>query len=302
MIKRVTMKFLIPVSVSGIKSETLAGRKMIPCYISPQEMKIQESKLITETLTKGGYLIEYWGEELPIITASGSTGSGGIEAIDILRAVYRNEQIQMDQLLRERSRALSQAAESALQDTSSATAQAGIVSALDSLFENGVSEIIDGTKSVVEEITSIFEDTVEERTNPVTLIPSLGAFAVAVDLYMQGVKYRGFFKDFSVNESAESPGLFDYNFTFKVLKRSGKRKNFMPWHRNPRDANGNPREVSIPIEGPRLDELSYETNLSTFGSFVAGDGTSVFLDHSVDNVEAQDVNDVGVNRFNKVRS
>src|SRR5690606_12088700 len=144
-----------------------------------------ERKLITETFTKGGYMVEYWGEDLPTISVRGSTGSGGVEAIEILRAVYRNEQIQMDQVLRERAREAAEAARTALQDTSSSTTSAGIISALDSLFENGFSEIIDGTKSVIEEITSIFEDSVEENTNPVTFIPSLGAFAVAVDLYLQ---------------------------------------------------------------------------------------------------------------------
>lgn len=300
-IKRITMKFLIPVNISGIKSETLSGRRLIPCYISPQEFNIDERKLITETFTKGGYMVEYWGEELPVITARGTTGSGGIEAIEILRAVYRNEQIQMAQVLRERAREAAEAAGTTLQDTSSATASAGIVSALDSLFENGISEIIDGTKSVVEEITSIFEDSVEEDTNPVTFIPSLGAFAVAVDLYMQGFKYRGFFTDFRVTESGESPGIFEYNFTFKVLRRSGVRKNFMPWHRNPYDSSGNPTEASIPIEGPRVDELSYGTDPDTYGSIVTTDGFSTFTG-TQNQAEIPDANDVGVSRLKKVQS
>src|SRR5690606_22356633 len=224
-----------------------------------------------------------------------STGSGGVEAIEIPRKVYRNEQIQMDQVLRELAREAAEAARTALHDTSSSTTSAGIISALDSLFGNGFSEIIDGTKSVSEEITSIFEDSVEENTNPVTFIPSLGAFAVAVDLYLQGLKYRGYFADFRVTESAESPGLFDYSFTFKVLRRSGKRSNFMPWHRNPYDANGNPTKASIPIEGARVDELSYGTDPDTWGTVVATDGFSTFTG-SQNRTEIPDPNDVGVSR------
>lgn len=301
-IKRVTMKFLVPISVFGIRSETLSGRRLIPCYISPQEFNVEERKLITETFTKGGYFVEYWGEELPTITARGTTGSGGIEAIEILRAIYRNEQIQMEQVLRERAREISEEAETSLQDTSSSTVQAGVVSALDSLFENGFSEILDGTQSVIEEITNIFDESVEEETNPVTFIPSLGAFAVSVDLYIQGLKYRGYFTDFRVTETAESPGVFEYSFSFKVLRRSGRRNNFMPWHRNPYDSNGNPTEASIPIEGARIDELSYGTDPETFGTTVSTEGFSTFVGSQNQTNQLQDPNDVGINRLKKVQS
>lgn len=295
------MKFLIPTSVFGIKSETLAGRQLIPCYISPQEFNVDESKLITETFTKGGYFVEYWGEELPTITARGTTGSGGIEAIEILRAIYRNEQIQMEEVLRNRARNAADSSATVFQDGASATAQQGVISALDSLFENGFSEILNGSQSVIDQIGSIFEESVEENTNPTTLMPSLGAFAVSVDLYLQGFKYRGYFKDFRVTESGEGPGLFDYNFTFKVLRRTGQRKNFMPWHRNPYDSNGNPTEASIPIEGNRLDELSYGTNPDTYGTIVSTDGFSTFTG-TQNQTELADPNDVGTNRLKKVQS
>ncbi len=297
-IKRITMKFLVPVKISGIKSETLNGRKLIPCYISPQSFRINESKLITETMTKGGYMVEYWGEALPSIQVDGLTGSGGIEAIEILRSIYRNEQIQMEQVLRQRARVFEAEAAAALQNSSSSTLGTGIVSALDSLFENGFSEILNGVKSTVEEITDIFEDSVEEDTNPVTLIPSLGAFAVSVDLYMQGVKYRGFFKEFNVDESADSPGLFNYSFTFSVLRRVGQRKNFMPWHRNPYDANGNAVEASTPLQGAQIEELSYPSNINTTNSVVSFDIINQFVD--TPSTKA-DTNDVGISRFEQAK-
>lgn len=297
-VRRATMKFLVPVSVTGIKSETLSGRRLIPCYISPTEFSVDEKKIITQTLTKGGYFIEYWGEELPTITARGTTGSGGIEAIEILRAVYRNEQIQMSNLLRERSRELSQEHNLASQNT--ATAIAGGINALDTLFGEGFSEILDGSKSIIEQMSEIFSDDIEE-INPVSFIPSLGTFAVSVDLYLQGLKYRGYFTDFRYNENGESPGIFEYNFTFKVLRRSGRRKNFMPWHRNPYDANGNPTEASIPIEGARIDELSYKSNLENSNSIFATEGFSQFSGNQ-NNPQFPEPNEVGVSRFKKVQS
>ena len=297
-IKRTVMKFIVPTSVFGINSETLSGRRVIPCYISPNEFSIDEKKLITETFTKGGYIVEYWGEQLPVITGRGTTGSGGPEAVEILRSVYRNEQIQMEQLLIDRAREASQAVQSTLQDTSTVIAQTGVTSALDSLFGNGFSEIIDGSQSIIDEISSIFSDSPDEIPNPVTLIPSTGAFAVSVDLYLQGFKYRGYFSDFRVSESGESPGLFDYNFTFKVLRRIGKRSNFMPWHRNPYDSTGAPTEASIPLEGSRLDELTFSSE-SEFSNNSRADGGIPAIT-AIENTGVVDPNNVGISRFNKV--
>lgn len=300
-IKRETLKFMVPVSVFGIKSNNLEGRKLIPCYLSPDNFSINESKIIKENITKGGYVVEYWGEELPKIEASGTTGSGGIEAIEILRSIYRNEQIQMKELLERRSRLLSQAIDTELKDTSSATLGAGIAESFDILFSNAYSEIKSGTQSVIDEITNIWS---EQETNPqpANLIPSLGSFAVSVDLYLQGVKYRGYFTRFNVKENSESQGLFSYDFGFHVTKRSGVRNNFMPWHRSPVDLNGDPVEASIPIEGPRPEELSYPygRNFQSYNQIVSSNGLSTFVDATAPQFE--EPNNVGVSRFNKART
>lgn len=300
-IRRETLKFLIPISVFGIKSNNLDGRKLIPCYVSPDSFNISEQKIIKETYSKGGYIVEYWGEELPKIEVSGTTGSGGIEAIEILRAVYRNEQIQMKQLLEARARKQSEKIQEELKDTSSSKFGAGVSEAFDILFGNGYSEIIDGTKSVIDEIKDIWTEEAD-NPEPVNLIPSLGSFAVSVDLYLQGVKYRGYFTRFSVKENSESPGIFSYDFSFHVTKRSGKRNNFMPWHRSPTDLNGDPVEASIPIEGPRPDELSYNygRNFQNYNQIVSSNGLSTFIDATAPQVE--EPNNIGVSRFGKVSS
>lgn len=293
-IKREVLKFLIPVSIFGIQSETLSGRQVIPLYISPTTFNIEENKIIIETLTKGGYLVEYWGEKLPVISASGTTGSGGIEAIEILRSVYRNEQIQMYNLLQQRGTELSEFAPAALRNTNAASTQAGLVSFFDSLTRNGISEIINGTQSVIDEIVDIFEEPIEENPEPVTLIPNLGTFAVAVDLYLQGFKYRGYFKSFRISETGESPGIFNYDFTFSVLRRSGERKNFMPWHRNPYNPDGTPKPASIPLEGPRIDELSYPNNLETFNTVTNTNFRAQLLNTETAQAE---INSVSINRL-----
>lgn len=65
----------------------------IEMYMNPQQIQIQEKKLITPVRTKGGYILQYWGEELTRVSLSGNTGDGSIEALNVLKDIYRSEQI-----------------------------------------------------------------------------------------------------------------------------------------------------------------------------------------------------------------
>lgn len=263
--KRETIKFLIPVSTFGISSQSLNGRSIVPLYINPQNMTISDSKIIQSTQTKGGFIVEYWGENLTDINFGGVVGSGGIEAIEILRSVYRNEQTQMRDLILRRM-AEQQSAENASQTESNAgfikSLIAGQIAGGDSLLGNGFSEIIDANKSLVENIKSIYKNASQNNPQPEVLIPTAGAFAVTVDMYYQGFKYRGFFSSFSVSESADVTGDFNYDVKFSATSRTGKRSNFAPWHRDPYDSVGQPKQASIPTEGPMLDELSFRSNIT----------------------------------------
>ena len=57
-------------------------------YINPQQMNIDEKKVIKQQRTKGGYIIQYWGEELTTLNISGTTGSAGVEGINVLYEIY----------------------------------------------------------------------------------------------------------------------------------------------------------------------------------------------------------------------
>lgn len=260
-VTRRVMQFLVPTSIAALSRDDLTDRTIIPLYVNPESFSIQENKIINETLTKGGYAIQYWGEELSVIQASGTTGSGGIEAITILRNIYRHEQTQFKFLLDSRAKALADEAQTALNNSSAATTQAGIVGILDTITQGGFTGIVDGVSSTIEAISNAALGISESNPKRVDLIPSLASFAVSIDLFWQGEKFRGYFKNFKVDESAQKPGHFDYSFTFNILKRSGERKNFMPWHRSPVDASGQPVTVSTPNQGPRLDELSFPTDI-----------------------------------------
>jgi len=256
---RQVMWFLLPQDLEALISKTGEHRDHLPIYINPQSFDIKETKLINHTLSKGGYIVQYWGEELPIITVGGTTGSGGIEAINILRDIYRHEQLTMNRILIQRANDFASNSSNTLENSNSANSTSGVTATIDALFSGAATSIIEGTRSVVEEITQAFLGISDDTSKKTTLLPSLGAFAVSIDIFFQGVKYRGFFKDFSVQEKAESPGLFDYNFTFMVTRRTGRRNNFMPWHRNPLYSDGTPRSASVPTNGAATNELSIPT-------------------------------------------
>lgn len=181
----------------------------VDMYINPQQLQIQEKKIIQKQRTKGGYIIQYWGEELTTIRIDGNTGASGIEGINILRQVYRAEQNafqKVEQILADRLNSLTNSSISNLART---TASQGLGKALGGL----VSDVLGGAK------------------NP-PLLPTLGSLAVSVELYYQGWVFKGFFEDLNIIESVSNGvGLFTYNMTFTVTERRGFRTNFMPWHR-----------------------------------------------------------------------
>jgi hypothetical protein len=256
---RHVMWFLLPRDLKALMSDSGNDRDHVPIYLNPQSMDIKESKLVNHSLTKGGYMVQYWGEELPVMSVSGTTGSGGIEAIDILRNVYRYEQIAMKRILLQRAQEFAQSASDSLEDRGGATTVSGLISAADGLFSGIASNVKSGYESAVEGFTNAYNG-VSEDNKKVKLIPSLAAFAVSIDIFFQGSKYRGFFKDFNVQEKGDQPGLFDYSFTFMVTRKTGSRSNFMPWHRSPTTVDGFPKTASIPIEGAVTNELSFPTN------------------------------------------
>ncbi len=299
-IRRETIKFLVPNTLASLSSTDLTDRSIIPMYINPQQIQITENKIINEQRTKGGYSIQYWGEELSKISASGNTGSGGIEAVNILRDVYRHEQIQFKKILLQRTRDLINDAQSSIENTNSSTALSGTISLIDSLFNGGISEVINGVDSIMDTLKNSVGKTTTSAKR-VELIPTLASFAVSIDLYYQGEKFRGYFTNFNVSESASTPGFFEYDFNFVILKRYGSRNNFMPWHRESRDSTGAPIKASTPLDGPRPEELSFETDSDLTQNGIPG----IRFTNSVINNDIQageiDINNVGINRFGKLK-
>ena len=288
-IKRETIIIGLPIDNQGIKAQSFfengavsvtSGKIYIQLYLNPESFNINEKKLINLQLTKGGYNVQYWGEEVQRISIGGSTGSGGIEYINLLRSIYRHEQIQFKKILNERLKILREEARLAAIDAENdikpdyANDVGGFLTgAADFLTGGLISGLTNGFDTLTDIITGDFASPNRKEYSNFSTSPSLASLATSLEIYYQGEVFRGYFENFSVNEAAQNPGLFSWSTSFVCLNRSGERKNFMPWHRSPVNKDtGEAQKASIPVEGQRLDELSFsygeESSATISSSFV----------------------------------
>jgi len=182
----------------------------VDMYINPQSLKIDERKIVKHQRTKGGYVVQYWGEELTKLTIDGSTAASGIEGINVLYDVYRAEQ-----------NAFQKVAQSMADRLKSFSVGSSVAGMVGSASKQQLGQAV-GTA-----VSGLFGGS---STPPV--LPTLGSLALAVELYYQGWVFKGFFENFSVTESvSDGPGLFKYNMSFIVTDKRGTRTNTMPWHK-----------------------------------------------------------------------
>lgn len=80
----------------------IGSGQFIEMYINPQNLQFQSRKEIATTRTKGGFIAQYWGEALDEMTLSGTTGTSGIEGINVLRDAYRSEHLALQSILQNR--------------------------------------------------------------------------------------------------------------------------------------------------------------------------------------------------------
>jgi hypothetical protein len=228
-----------PQMPQGIRKRQLLRWKVpdlgyVDMYINPQQLTIQEKKVISKRRTKGGYIVQYWGEELPTMNISGTTGAASIEGINILRDVYRSEQKAFEKVAK------------TLSDR------------LGSFSLGSVSGIMNAVSNPGKAIGNAIAGMFSSGANP-PLLPTLASLALGVELYFQGWVFKGYFLDFSTEESvAQGAGVFSYRMTFQVTDRRGIRTNFMPWSRSPADID---QSTDKPINYKRSD---YETTPPSF--------------------------------------
>ncbi len=196
---------------------------IVEMYINPQSVSYDYSKQITEQRTKGGFVLQYWGENIIGLTISGTTGTSGIEGINVLNDIYRNEQLMFDPY------ALFLQAQRDKQE------QEELLPVLPNTGITGVAADIGALLLGTDQAQAGLPTSTRSR-------PSLASMAFSVELYWSGEVYRGFFKDFKVTESANNLGLFDYVITYRATQKRGFRQNFLGWHRSATNgpSNSNP--------------------------------------------------------------
>lgn len=199
----------------------------ITMFLNPENITTADTKEISRTRTKAGFIFQYAGENLTEITLRGTTGSSGMEGINILRSIYRSEQLAFERIADEIDRT------------------------------GPLAEFLQLSRGATG--TDFFNapllGAVTERTADIALnilsqpFPTLSSLAANVELFFQGELYRGYFNGFTVEEDAQSPGLFTYTLNYVAYARQGVRRNFMPWHRQPFNpigaATGKPNPLSF---------------------------------------------------------
>ena len=223
---------------------------IVRMYINPERISYNHKKIINKDRTKGGYTLQYWGEDLTTINMSGTTGSAGIEGINMLYEMYRAEQYAFDAV------GLTLAASNASTDLASKAVGAlggvlgGGISALSGKIGLGGSYGNASAQAAGSGVLSgIFGiDSPNNNALAAKNIMSLAQLAFTVEMYYNGWVYRGFFENMTVNEKSND-FLIDYQINFVATQRRGYRVNNFPWARSA-------------TEGPSKDATPHSFNLN----------------------------------------
>lgn len=202
---------------------------IVRMYINPNNINYSHRKLITKDRTKGGYTLQYWGEDLTQLRLSGTTASAGIEGINVLYEVYRAEQYAFDAV------GLSLAA-----DNAAIGASNQLISGIGNVVGSAIGTAVGGGSNFGGSVGGLLGAGIAQgifgTDNFTSLAPrnitSLASLAFGVEMYYAGKIYRGFFEDMTVVESAQNLGTIEYNITFTVTQQRGYRVNTLPWERS----------------------------------------------------------------------
>lgn len=196
----------------------------VQMFVNPAAISYAHKKLITKDRTKGGYTLQYWGEDLTTLNISGTTGSSGIEGINALYELYRAEQYAFDSV------GLAMGANNA-----SSTLAGNIISGIGGALGSGVNSLFGGTPNnpVAAAAGSGILGGILGMDSPANTlsannIPSLAQLAFSVEMYYNGWVFRGFFENMTINERADN-FLIEYQMTFMATQKRGYRVNYFPF-------------------------------------------------------------------------
>lgn len=220
---------------------------LISMYINPQSLNITDGKIVSQQQTKAGFLLQYWGEHLTKIQLSGHTGTSGIEGINVLEDVYRNEQLMFDPfaLYLESQRQILKNEEFD-----------------DLLFGPNTFGAIE---NVAQSLKAAQRGTmfVNKRVKP-----TLANLAFGVKMFYNGVVYSGYFESFSVRESVDTLGMFNYDISFVAYEKRGIRTNSFAWQKSPVAGPAEAPPDQKPYSYNNYYNPQYNNNLNSTTSFV----------------------------------
>jgi hypothetical protein len=189
---------------------------IVRMYVNPSAINYNHKKLLTKDRTKGGFTLQYWGEDLTTLNISGTTGSSGVEGINVLYEMYRAEQYAFDSV------GLTLDANNFNND-------------LGHNLINGAASLIGGDATTQAGTAGLLGGIlgVDSPNNSLAAknITSLAQLAFGVEMYYNGWVYRGFFENMVINEKADS-FLMEYQITFTATQRRGYRTNYFPFARS----------------------------------------------------------------------
>lgn len=206
---------------------------IVRMYINPQSITYTNKKVINQDRTKGGYTVQYWGEELTRLNINGTTGSSGVEGINMLYEIYRAEQYSFD--------SIGLTLDAANASTSLANNIAGGIG-------NAISDSIGGDlggsigDAIGGSVTGLLGADSQNNSLANKNIPSLAQLACSVEMYYNGWVFRGFFTDMIISEKA-TDFLWEYQMTFVATQKRGYRTNYFPFHKS---ANNGPSQYETP--------------------------------------------------------
>lgn len=205
---------------------------VIKMYINPRQVRYAHKKAINQERTKGGFSLQYWGERLSTLTLTGTTGSSGVEGINVLYEIYRAEQYAFDAV------GLTLASDNAASALASQIF-GGAGDAIGSAIGGDIGGAIGGSLGSALGGGDPASNALAARN-----IPSLAQFAFGIELFYLGWVYRGYFDSMNITESADNLGLFEYDIQFVVTERRGYRVNNLAWQKS---AVSGPSGEGVPL-------------------------------------------------------
>jgi len=205
---------------------------VVRMYVNPSNITYSDKKLINKDRTKGGYTLQYWGEELTSLSISGTTGSSSVEGINVLHEIYRAEQYAFD------ATGLSLAANTANMDLSN-----NLINGIGGSLAGFLGADSPSSASVGAGILGgVFGLDAPGNNLAQQNIPTLAQLAFTVEMYYAGVVYRGFFESFTFRESADN-FLMQYDIVFTATQKRGYRQNTFAFAKS---ANNGPSGPGVP--------------------------------------------------------